>query len=625
MQDWSSQHQLLHSAVFGNASTNIGSAGLFMNTEKVKNNCIGLTPSCSHDTIYMPSLSDQSHLDGMERTSPPQHTGNTQVSFKYLSRLEDMSQLHDGTNVSMETCAPQTLPSFSSTLESAAQVHRTHRTMQNRVLRRTNSESQLVGLPPAAIFPNTMATTNGTQIMTELTETLPSHVQSNPTPLDTNLAMNAISTTSQHYHPYRPKKKSVSTLSVKTMNLPTTNQGLETSTNNMIHLQMMQLPQLQSHFFPIMGTTARAAEPVQIDNNMYNNELYHREQLAQFMGTFLPNSPVDQQQHATNMGLNGQLSKVMDTGKELMNMTNHLPPMEPMEASASAVAAAALLVRSANEYLCLNNNNEKSLENNHISGPSNKKKGAAKMNHAENPMMHVMGALPETLGYSGPRQHQRIQNDLAAIENHLASMKMNPSFMGPHDMSMLSLVPNPIHLAPNPQQQQQHNVKTANVVMPIEQNHPDALPNNNAQQTSSTTGGESKGRKYECTICQKQFTRPSTLRTHMNSHTGERPFACTAPGCGWRFTVLSNLRRHMRVCPAMKKEQTMSTTESMSDGMSTMMNGHMYIPSTNPVDFNNLSTTTTLHNDHATDKIMTTAANLLLQSTMMNHPNVPHE
>ncbi|KAJ3413257.1 Eukaryotic translation initiation factor 2-alpha kinase [Chytridiales sp. JEL 0842] len=55
-------------------------------------------------------------------------------------------------------------------------------------------------------------------------------------------------------------------------------------------------------------------------------------------------------------------------------------------------------------------------------------------------------------------------------------------------------------------------------------------------------------RRYACVHCPKRFTRPSTLKTHMNSHTGERPFACENAGCGWKFTVLSNLKRHMRVC-----------------------------------------------------------------------------
>ena len=58
-----------------------------------------------------------------------------------------------------------------------------------------------------------------------------------------------------------------------------------------------------------------------------------------------------------------------------------------------------------------------------------------------------------------------------------------------------------------------------------------------------------KARKYPCTVCDKRFTRPSTLKTHMNSHTGNRPFACNVAGCGWRFTVFSNLKRHARICP----------------------------------------------------------------------------
>ncbi|KAB5594722.1 hypothetical protein CTheo_1869 [Ceratobasidium theobromae] len=47
-------------------------------------------------------------------------------------------------------------------------------------------------------------------------------------------------------------------------------------------------------------------------------------------------------------------------------------------------------------------------------------------------------------------------------------------------------------------------------------------------------------------ICNKDFKRPSTLKTHMNTHTGARPFACPVPGCGQRFGVQSNLTRHCK-------------------------------------------------------------------------------
>lgn len=54
-------------------------------------------------------------------------------------------------------------------------------------------------------------------------------------------------------------------------------------------------------------------------------------------------------------------------------------------------------------------------------------------------------------------------------------------------------------------------------------------------------------RKYLCTECTKSFSRPSSLRTHMFSHTGEKPFACPHPGCDRTFSVQSNMRRHIRV------------------------------------------------------------------------------
>ncbi|KAL8879809.1 MAG: hypothetical protein Q9198_002655 [Flavoplaca austrocitrina] len=54
-------------------------------------------------------------------------------------------------------------------------------------------------------------------------------------------------------------------------------------------------------------------------------------------------------------------------------------------------------------------------------------------------------------------------------------------------------------------------------------------------------------KKHKCKVCDKRFTRPSSLQTHMYSHTGEKPYACEVPGCGRHFSVVSNLRRHRKV------------------------------------------------------------------------------
>jgi hypothetical protein len=54
-------------------------------------------------------------------------------------------------------------------------------------------------------------------------------------------------------------------------------------------------------------------------------------------------------------------------------------------------------------------------------------------------------------------------------------------------------------------------------------------------------------KKHKCKVCDKRFTRPSSLQTHMYSHTGEKPFTCEVEGCGRHFSVVSNLRRHRKV------------------------------------------------------------------------------
>ncbi|GAA6007377.1 uncharacterized protein JCM10292_005516 [Rhodotorula paludigena] len=58
-------------------------------------------------------------------------------------------------------------------------------------------------------------------------------------------------------------------------------------------------------------------------------------------------------------------------------------------------------------------------------------------------------------------------------------------------------------------------------------------------------------RIYVCEIegCGKAFGRPSARDTHMRTHDGVKPYGCPVPSCARRFSVFSNLKRHMIIHP----------------------------------------------------------------------------
>ncbi|CAG8550923.1 16896_t:CDS:2 [Acaulospora morrowiae] len=121
-----------------------------------------------------------------------------------------------------------------------------------------------------------------------------------------------------------------------------------------------------------------------------------------------------------------------------------------------------------------------------------------------------------------------------ASENYVAPQSVQPPL---ESQCACCVRPTPVYSSSHPPYSQPTGTMLPNA-SPIKHfsSHEQMSPN-----------GSSSGNRYQCPYCSKRFSRPSSLRIHTYSHTGEKPFICTEPGCGRKFSVQSNMRRHLRV------------------------------------------------------------------------------
>lgn len=88
-----------------------------------------------------------------------------------------------------------------------------------------------------------------------------------------------------------------------------------------------------------------------------------------------------------------------------------------------------------------------------------------------------------------------------------------------------------------------HQQKTANQSKEADFGHFKLVPHRKERGDLESRSSQKQG-KHMCDYCGRRCSKPSVLKKHIRSHTGERPYPCTP--CGISFKTKSNLYKHCK-------------------------------------------------------------------------------
>ncbi|CAH1778325.1 unnamed protein product [Owenia fusiformis] len=69
-------------------------------------------------------------------------------------------------------------------------------------------------------------------------------------------------------------------------------------------------------------------------------------------------------------------------------------------------------------------------------------------------------------------------------------------------------------------------------------------PTNSSVAIETSTNPYQQSRDHQCEVCLKIFTTKYTMKRHMNTHTGNKPYACNL--CPMRFAHTGSLSFHKK-------------------------------------------------------------------------------
>ncbi|ORZ06880.1 hypothetical protein BCR42DRAFT_426630 [Absidia repens] len=157
-------------------------------------------------------------------------------------------------------------------------------------------------------------------------------------------------------------------------------------------------------------------------------------------------------------------------------------------------------------------------------------------NHSDPPLSYHSTSAMALASSSTPSIHSEMYSDLTNSKDYFHQSQQRLSMDQSYHHPSLDLSPSSSSSSSdNYSHQQRYSTN----------NNPTTSSSSSSSHTVTTAA--TTPRRYKCTVCVKRFTRPSSLATHMHSHTGEKPYKCLMDGCGRRFSVVSNLRRHAKI------------------------------------------------------------------------------